>query len=302
MPENQKYYYMRLKDNFFDSEEMKLLESMPEGYLYSNILLKLYLLSLKDNGRLCFKGTIPYSPEMIAGITRHQVGTVKQALQLFRQMELIEVLDSGVIYMLNIQNFIGQSSTEADRKKEYRNRIESEKRAPLPDKCPDKCPDNQPDKCPDNQPDKCPDNSPPEIRDKRLEYRYNNPPISPQGETPKPKKKAEPAVPDYSQTDFSPAMIAKMNEWLDYKAEKRQAYQPTGLKLLIAQIGQQSHQHGEAAVMQLMDACMAANYQGIIWDKLGRAAASQQPTSDAPVSYDIGRLEAGVLEGFLNGD
>ena len=49
MPENQKYYYMRLKDNFFDSEEMKLLESMPEGYLYSNILLKLYLLSLKDN-------------------------------------------------------------------------------------------------------------------------------------------------------------------------------------------------------------------------------------------------------------
>ena len=169
MPENQKYYYMRLKDNFFDSEEMKLLESMPEGYLYSNILLKLYLLSLKDNGRLCFKGTIPYSPEMIAGITRHQVGTVKQALQLFQQMELIEVLDSGVIYMLNIQNFIGQSSTEADRKKEYRNRIESEKRAPLPDKCPD------------NQPDKCPDNSPPEIRDKRLEYRYNNPPISPPG-------------------------------------------------------------------------------------------------------------------------
>lgn len=290
MPENQKYYYMRLKDNFFDSEEMKLLESMPEGYLYSNILLKLYLLSLKDNGRLCFKGTIPYSPEMIAGITRHQVGTVKQALQLFRQMELIEVLDSGVIYMLNIQNFIGQSSTEADRKKEYRNRIESEKRAPLPDKCPD------------NQPDKCPDNSPPEIRDKRLEYRYNNPPISPQGETPKPKKKAEPAVPDYSQTDFSPAMIAKVNEWLDYKAEKRQAYQSTGLKLLIAQIGQQSRQHGEAAVMQLMDACMAANYQGIIWDKLGWAAASQQPTSEAPVSYDIGRLEAGVLEGFLNGD
>ena len=290
MPENQKYYSMRLKDNFFDSEEMKLLESMPEGYLYSNILLKLYLLSLKDNGRLCFKGAIPYSPEMIAGITRHQVGTVKQALQLFRQMELIEVLDSGVIYMLNIQNFIGQSSTEADRKKEYRNRIESEKRAPLPDKCPD------------NQPDKCPDNSPPEIRDKRLEYRYNNPPISPQGETPKPKKKAEPAVPDYSQTDFSPAMIAKVNEWLDYKAEKRQAYQSTGLKLLIAQIGQQSRQHGEAAVMQLMDACMAANYQGIIWDKLGRAAASQRPTSEAPVSYDIGRLEAGVLEGFLNGD
>ena len=54
--------------------------------------------------------------------------------------------------------------------------------------------------------------------------------------------------------------------------------------------------------MQLHGRCMAANYQGIIWGKLGRAEPPEQPTSEAPVSYDIGRLEAGVLEGFLNGD
>lgn len=264
MADNQKYYYMRLKDDFFDSEEMKLMEAMPDGYLYSNILLKLYLMSLKDNGRLCFKGTIPYSPEMVASITRHQVGTVKQALQVFQQMELVEVLDSGVIYMLNIQNFIGKSSTEADRKKAYRNRIESEKKSPmLMDKCPDECPDKSPDK-----PGECPDISTPENRDKRIEIRDNIPPISPKGE--KGKKKAAPAVPDFSQTDFTPAMIAKVNEWLDYKAEKRQQYKPTGLKSLITQIEKQAHQHGEAAVMQLIDDCMAANYQGIIWDKLGR--------------------------------
>ena len=264
MADNQKYYYMRLKDDFFDSEEMKLMEAMPDGYLYSNILLKLYLMSLKDNGRLCFKGTIPYSPEMVASITRHQVGTVKQALLVFQQMELIEVLDSGVIYMLNIQNFIGQSSTEADRKKAYRNRIENEKKSPmLVDKCPDECPDKSPDK-----PGECPDISTPENRDKRIEIRDNIPPISPKGE--KGKKKAAPAEPDFSQTDFTPAMIAKVNEWLDYKSEKRQQYKPTGLKSLITQIEKQVHQHGEAAVMQLIDDCMAANYQGIIWDKLGR--------------------------------
>ena len=61
-------------------------------------------------------GAIPYSPQMIASITRHQVGTVEKALKIFLDMGLIEILDSGAIYMLDIQNYIGSSSTEADRK------------------------------------------------------------------------------------------------------------------------------------------------------------------------------------------
>jgi len=36
--DNKKYYYIRLKENFFDSDEIKLLESVPnEGYKFSNI-------------------------------------------------------------------------------------------------------------------------------------------------------------------------------------------------------------------------------------------------------------------------
>ena len=48
MADNKKYYYLKLKENFFDSDEMVLLESMPDGYLYSNILLKMYLKSKKQ--------------------------------------------------------------------------------------------------------------------------------------------------------------------------------------------------------------------------------------------------------------
>ena len=62
MADNKKYYYMRLKENFFDSSEISLLESMPDGYLYSNILLKLYLRSLRGEGRLAINN-IPYSPK-----------------------------------------------------------------------------------------------------------------------------------------------------------------------------------------------------------------------------------------------
>ncbi|EMW5712290.1 TPA: phage replisome organizer N-terminal domain-containing protein, partial [Enterococcus faecium] len=52
MADNKRYYYLKLKENFFDSDEMVLLESMPDGYIYSNILLKLYLRSLKHEGKL----------------------------------------------------------------------------------------------------------------------------------------------------------------------------------------------------------------------------------------------------------
>ena len=128
MADNKRYYYMRLKESFFDDDAIKILEAMPDGYLYSNILLKLYLKSLKFNGRLMYNERIPYNASVLATLTNHSVGVIEKALDIFEQLGLIEVLDNGAIYMLDIQNYIGKSTTEADRKRDYRNRIEEEKK------------------------------------------------------------------------------------------------------------------------------------------------------------------------------
>ena len=94
---------------------------MQDGVLYSNILLKLYLKSLKHDGRLQLDENIPYTAQMIATITRQQIGTVERAaLQIFLKLGLVEVLDSGTFYMSNIELLIGQSSTEAERKRAAR--------------------------------------------------------------------------------------------------------------------------------------------------------------------------------------
>ena len=42
MADNRKYYYLKLKENYFDDDSIVLLESMQDGMIYSNILLKLY--------------------------------------------------------------------------------------------------------------------------------------------------------------------------------------------------------------------------------------------------------------------
>ncbi len=127
MADNKKYYYLKLKENFFDSDELIMLESQPDGHLYSNILLKLYLRSLKNDGKLMFNDRIPYNAEILAKVTRHNVAVVEKALFLFEKLGLIEKLDNGAIYMLDIQNFIGKSSNEADRIRDYRSRINKEK-------------------------------------------------------------------------------------------------------------------------------------------------------------------------------
>lgn len=127
MSDNKKYYYLKLRENFFDNDDVAILESMPDGILYSNILLKLYLRSLKNNGKLMFNNRIPYNAQMLSTITRQPVAVIEKAVGIFKEMGLIEVLDNGAIYMLDIQNFIGSSNTEADRKREYRRKIALEK-------------------------------------------------------------------------------------------------------------------------------------------------------------------------------
>lgn len=129
MADNKKYYYLKLKENFFESEELKLLESQENGMEYSLILLKMYLCSLKGEGKLMIRNLIPYTPETLAIVLRHDVEIVATAIDVFERLGLIEKLDGGAIFMTDIQNFIGESSTEADRKRAYRARIEREMEA-----------------------------------------------------------------------------------------------------------------------------------------------------------------------------
>lgn len=81
MTENRRYYYLKVKESFYNSETMVVLESMQDGLIYSNLLMKMYLMSLKNNGVLMLNDRIPHTPQTIATYTRHQIGTVERALR-----------------------------------------------------------------------------------------------------------------------------------------------------------------------------------------------------------------------------
>ena len=139
MADNRKYYYLKLKETYFDDDSIVLLESMQDGILYSYILLKLYLKSLKHGGRLQLDESIPYTPQMIATITRQQIGTVERAIKIFLQLGLMEQMPDGAFYMSNIELLIGQSSTEGERKRRARqaNRLALNAGGQMSAHCPD---------------------------------------------------------------------------------------------------------------------------------------------------------------------
>ena len=134
MSDKKDYYYIRIKENFYESDKMAYLQSLPQGYEFSDILMKMYLKSLSHNGQMKISNRIPYSPETIAKITGHDLATTQKALMLFKELELIEILSNGFIFMLDIQELIGKSSTEADRKRRWRLQVEEEKKKLLEEK------------------------------------------------------------------------------------------------------------------------------------------------------------------------
>lgn len=136
MSDNKKYYYLKLKDSFFDSEEMKILESQVNGIEYQNLYLKMCLLSIKSGGELIFKEHIPYDLKMISTVLRVNIDTVKTGIEIFIKLGLIVKVESGVIFMSDIQSLIGRGSTEAERKAEYRKKIYRDIVPRMSEKCP----------------------------------------------------------------------------------------------------------------------------------------------------------------------
>ncbi len=75
-------------------------------------------------------------------------------------------------------------------------------------------------------------------------------------------------TPEPPKTNFGPELQVAFDRWLAYKKERREAYKPTGLSALVTQIEHNAAQHGEKAVAELIESCMANGWRGIIWDKL----------------------------------
>jgi predicted phage replisome organizer len=134
---NEKYYWFKLKDDFFKRHDIKIIKSMPNGKDYVIFYLQLLCESLSHNGKLRFNEEIPYNEEMLSVITDTNIDVVRSAMKLFKQLKIIEIMDDQTIYMTKLQNMVGSTTIGADKKKLQRsNSIELLTGGQKADKCP----------------------------------------------------------------------------------------------------------------------------------------------------------------------
>jgi predicted phage replisome organizer len=136
--DSRKYYYLKLKENFFDQDEIKIIKGLPKGDTYIAIMLELYLKSLKRCGTLRMTDTIPFEISTLASVLGRDIDELKFAIDLFVKFKLITIFENGDIYMNDIETFIGKSSTEADRKRRSRLAVKAKEETigQMADKCP----------------------------------------------------------------------------------------------------------------------------------------------------------------------
>lgn len=129
MSENKRYYWLKLNEDFFDDDTIQFIEEQENGILYSNFYLKLCLKSLKNEGkliRLVGNTLIPYDVKSLSKLTNVDIDTVRVAMELFKRIGLIEVLDTGEIYMSQINEMIGSETNRAKGMRALRARQKSE--------------------------------------------------------------------------------------------------------------------------------------------------------------------------------
>lgn len=117
---DKKYYWLKLKRDFFKRHDIRIIEEMSNGKEYLLFYLKLLVESIDHEGELRFSDTIPYNEQMLSVITNTNIDVVRSAMKLFVELKMIEVQDDATIYMAEVNKLIGSESWSTERVRKYR--------------------------------------------------------------------------------------------------------------------------------------------------------------------------------------
>lgn len=108
--ENKRFYWIKLRENFFQQETIDWLIEQENGSAYIVLYLKMCLLTANTSGELIRTigdMTIPYEPKKISQKTGFDIDTVNVALSLFKHLGLIEETQEGIPVMPEVKNMVG---------------------------------------------------------------------------------------------------------------------------------------------------------------------------------------------------
>ena len=126
-----KYYWIKLKTDFFDRDEIDFLLSQENGCEYIVLYQMLCLMVANTNGKLVKEMNeiiVPYDVKKIVRDTKYfTFDTVTIALELYKKLGLVYTDDNGCLFIDNYNDMVGSVTSDdqykklnAERQKKFR--------------------------------------------------------------------------------------------------------------------------------------------------------------------------------------
>ena len=116
----KKYYWLKLKEDFFRDKRIKKLRRLAGGDTYTIIYQKMQLLSLKSEGKLFFEGVEENFVEELALEIDEEPDNVKMTVAFLVSSGLLEEIDVDEYMLPQAVESMGSESSSAARVRKHR--------------------------------------------------------------------------------------------------------------------------------------------------------------------------------------
>ena len=128
MAENRRYYWLKLKEDFFTDKRIKRLRRISGGDTYTIIYLKLLLLSLKNSGKIYYDGVeTDFIKELALTIDETEDDVMVTVNYLIAQNLMETIVENDEYFLTEIPNLIGSETASTRRSRKSRAYRENQK-------------------------------------------------------------------------------------------------------------------------------------------------------------------------------
>lgn len=120
--QNKRYFWLKLKEDFFIDRPMRKLRKIAGGDTYTIIYIKLMLLSLRDNGRLYFENVEETFAEELALELEEKPDDVKVTIAYLKRMDLLEEISGSELFLTQMPESVGSETEKAALMRKMRTR------------------------------------------------------------------------------------------------------------------------------------------------------------------------------------
>jgi predicted phage replisome organizer len=263
MSKTKKYYWLKLREDFFDDPQDETIQYITEqNPLYTIFYLKLCLKALRTDGKMLrYIGSkcLPYDVDSLAKLTNMDKDTVRCALALFKEIGLVRFLDSGELFLTQIDEMVGSETEEAIRSRKRRSR-----QALTTDTVPE-----LPGQCAVNDRLVTAEQPPEKEIEKELEIEKETEKETRDRDRVRDREKKdlfETLLPSYQ---ISEPLADKIREYLRYrKQQHRFTFQEVSLNAFLKKAEKAEQQYGSSAVMSCFDKTISNGWKGVFYESL----------------------------------